>query len=684
MDDFFEDLDKDLNNNFDDTKKSIPSKKPLPKKPEFKKPEFKKEQPHKVNKAPEKTPVKTPMKSPVNKWNGEKTSQNFFNSFVKDKKVNIDTSFVKTPPKPVVSNNNNNNWSYQSNPNNSQQNNRFFQEFPEVKSYMIPNIQEDDARIIVIGWNNEPGKNMLALEYKNEIILLDSGNSISKSAVYGTKYCVPDISYLISRKKDIKALFITNETDNNILTLRKILPFLDFPPIYTTKLTTKLIKNTFENSWISEKLNLFEIKEWDNLNLSKFKFTFFTQNMNLPGSIGVTIELPNSKIVYSGNCNTPDEQKLLEIGLKKIDLLISNAINIPKNSSNKFTAELEEDIKNTRWRIIVSMFPNNLKMIENVINIGVKNKKNILFIGKNIQKILEIWKKEWFCDYDEKNVKFISQNIKTSPTDEYIIITENNSCLETSGIYKILKGEISNMKIQFGDTVILPSSQLSNTDIGSITLRNALTKTGVNILTNDAFDKDLPYNLSKEGQVTLLNTIKPRYYLPVMGDLFSRNLLKTIAVNAKFNKDNIFLVWNGGMIDLYKNGIISKNRHKIKIEDIFIDGQWLWNSSSHIIKDRWQMMKAGTLVVLFKIDLKSKAILGRLKLESRGMVYLNEVRDIHRMIIKKAKTCFEQTVRDVPDIDSRDLTKIIKSDLESFLLSTLGRQPMIIPVIMEV
>ena len=142
---------------------------------------------------------------------------------------------------------------------------------------------------------------------------------------------------------------------------------------------------------------------------------------------------------------------------------------------------------------------------------------------------------------------------------------------------------------------------------------------------------------------------------------------------------------NGQIVDFApKNGNVFKSRIKAPIQEIIVDGHGMGVATSHVIKAREKMMDAGVVVIGYKVDKKTKAIMGHIKLETRGLVYIDEVRHIHRMIIKKARDVYEHTVKDVPDIEEKDLFKIIRDDMESFLLKRLDRSPMIIPMVIEV
>jgi len=149
-------------------------------------------------------------------------------------------------------------------------------------------------------------------------------------------------------------------------------------------------------------------------------------------------------------------------------------------------------------------------------------------------------------------------------------------------------------------------------------------------------------------------------------------------------ESNILMLDNGHIIDFAPNGSVFKSKIRVPLQEYIVDGNGMWLMGSHVLGAREQMMNSGVLVLMYKVDKKSKAIIWHIKLETRGLVYVDEVRYIHRIIIKKSRETYENTVKDVPDMEEKDLLKIIRTDLENFLLKRIDRQPMIIPMITEV
>lgn len=246
------------------------------------------------------------------------------------------------------------------------------------------------------------------------------------------------------------------------------------------------------------------------------------------------------------------------------------------------------------------------------------------------------------------------------------------------------EGKHNAVTIQTGDTVVFSSSVVPGNERSVSMTINRLIKYGVKIITKS----DLPVHTSGHGyqeeQKIFIRLFKPKYFMPIYGDLYFRTRHAQTAMSVGVKESNILMLDNGNIIDFAPNGSVFRSKIKVPIQEYIIDGHGMGLTTSHVLQARETMMNAGVLVISFKIDKKTKALLGHIKLETRGLVYIDEVRYIHRIIIKKAREVYEATVKDIPDIEEKDLIKILRTDLQSFLMKRVDREPMIIPMITEV
>ncbi|RKW24987.1 ribonuclease J, partial [Candidatus Gracilibacteria bacterium] len=254
-----------------------------------------------------------------------------------------------------------------------------------------------------------------------------------------------------------------------------------------------------------------------------------------------------------------------------------------------------------------------------------------------------------------------------------------------SALARMAEGKHNAVEIIRGDTIVFSSSVVPGNEKSVVGIINKLIRLGANVITKDDGEVHTGGHAFQEEQKIMINLVKPKYFMPVFGDLYFRTLHRNTAIGLGMKDNNVLMLDNGNIVDFApNNGNVFKSKIKVPIQEIIIDGHGMGLATSHVIKAREKMMNSGVLVLLFKVDKKTRAIMGHIKIESRGLVYLDEVRNIHRAIIKKSREVYENTIVDVPDMEEKDIIKIIKTDLEKFLLQKIDREPMIIPIIAEV
>lgn len=570
--------------------------------------------------------------------------------------------------------------------------------FPNVKPQLIPLLEKWHTRIVVIGWHNEVWKNMSMIEYNDEIILIDGWIQFPENDMLWAKYSLPDISYLIPLKDKIKWILITHWHLDHIGWLKHILPTLGYPTMYGAKLTIWLIRKQLEDAGILDKAKMHVVNpdsDWV-FQVWSFKTEFFRQNHNIPDACGIYIESPTTKIVYTWDFKfdfTPsidkpaDLTKIWEIGQRWIDILLSDSTNSLKEWFTQTEAdiwiELHKIISESTGRVIVATFSSLIWRAQQVIESAEKNGRTVFLNWRSMVENIKIWRELWYIKCNPNSVKRLTNVIDQTSDERQLILTTWSQWEQFSGLYRMAYGEHPIVKIRPGDSIILSSTPVPGNERWVVNLMNELIRLGASLYTKDWMDIHTSGHAAKEEQKLMINLIKPKYFMPSHGELFMRVAHKKTAMALWIPDKNVILADNGSIIDFDTEKNVKKSKTKISLEEIIVDGQWIWIATSHVIAARAQMMRSGAVVIIFKVDEKTKTLLGPLKIETRWLVYLDEVREVHRMIIKKARTSFETTVKDIPDIEDKELNKIVKKDVESFLSYKIEREPMVIPVIIN-
>ncbi|MDD3145538.1 MAG: ribonuclease J, partial [Candidatus Gracilibacteria bacterium] len=580
---------------------------------------------------------------------------------------------------------------------------KFISKFPETKFY-LPSLREGYTRFIPVGGNNETGaKNMGMVQYGDDIIIIDCGVQFADADMLGVNYSIPDVSFLVKYKKNIKGFLITHAHLDHIGSLKHVYPALGCPPLYGTKFTIGLVKKQLEEAGLIPYATLIEVDagKREKIKVGQFDVEYFKVNHSVPDCAGLYIESPGgTKIVHTGDfkidftpaIDTPaDLDRISEIGERGISVLMSDSTGSTRKgfsmSEKNVGEELEKIVSNHhKGRLIIATFSSWISRVQQLIDIAEKHEKTIFLSGRSMVENVAIAKELGYINIKPGIVKKMTpKNTEGIPPHKQIIITTGSQGEQFSALARMSEGKHNSVEIIKGDTVVFSSSVVPGNEKSVVGIINKLIKLGANVVTKDDGEVHTGGHAFQEEQKIMINLVKPKYFMPVFGDLYFRTVHKNTAMTLGYKDDNVLMLENGSIVDFApKNGNVFKSKIKAPIQEIIIDGHGMGLATSHVIKAREKMMNSGVLVIMFKTDKKTKAILGHIKLESRGLVYLEEVRFIHRMIIKKARDIYENTVKDVPDMEEKDLLKILRDDLEKFLLQKIDREPMIIPMLTEV
>ena len=580
---------------------------------------------------------------------------------------------------------------------------KFSSNFPDTK-FFLPSLREGYSRFMAIGWNNETGsKNMNMLQYGDDILLIDCGVQFTDASLPGVNYAVPDVSFLTKYTKNIKGIVVTHAHLDHIGSLKHVLPALGMPPIYGTRLTLGFIKKQLDEAGLMKHTIFIEVDAGsrEKLKIGQFDVEFFKVNHSVPDCAGLYIETPGgAKFMHTGDFkidHTPelddpaDLDRIEEIGKRGITLFLSDSTGSTRKgfsmSEKNVWEALDQIVANhSKGRLIIAAFSSWISRVQQLVDSAVRYDKTIFLSGRSMIENVAIAKELGYLKIpDGKIKKMTPKSTQWIPPHKQIIITTGSQWEQFSALTRMAEGRHNALEIVSGDTVVFSSSIIPGNDRSVVGIINKLIKLGANVLTKDDGEYHTGGHAFQEEQKIYLDLVKPKYFAPVYGDLYFRTVHKNTALSIGFKEENVLMLENGQIVDFAsKTGNVFKSRIKAPIQDIIIDGHGMGLATSHVIKAREKMMDGGVLVLSYKVDKKSKALLGHIKLETRGLVYIDEVRFIHRMIIKKARDVYEYTIKDVPDIEEKDMFKIIRDDMEAFLLKRLDRSPMIIPMITEV
>jgi len=616
-------------------------------------------------------------------------------------KVNIPLTFDPSKSNPHVKtkyrfnqNTTNNNHS-NNNTNNSNYNNSNGKSFMSIKDTMqnnfpqtrfyLPLLREESTRVVYVGWNNEVGKNMTVYQYEDDLIIVDGGLQKNHSGVLQKKYSIPDISFLIPIKEKIKWFFVTNGLIDNAGALSQILGPLWYPKVFWNEITIGLLKVLIKDQEVLKNTEFVVLKDGETITCPdcKFKVTPISSS-DTPSLTMYNIVSPNLNIMHTWSYKITDDLKTKLADYKWVNLLVNESSSSfkkgPFYSKYSIDENLRKILRNKKARTFVLTPYPLITRLAPILEEADKLNKSVFALWKDLTDVIEFG--ESMGLFEKWKVKKYNPNlVENLDATDQVILVSGNIDEKFSEISKIIDWSNYNIAFERWDSLIVPPYELQND--ASLRILNRLFFDGINIITNTFLDPRQASIAGKEETQELIKILNPDSIAPYGTHSLHRNVAQVWIIETGFAKENITQCNNWEMIDVDKTGNVFKSRIRVPVQEILVDGYGIGLATSHIIKARERMMDGWVIVAIFPVDSNTRTIVWPMRLETRWFVYLDEVRLMHKVLIKKARSVFEMTLQDVPEIEDKDLIKIIKTDLESYILKTVNREPMVIPVIVN-
>ncbi len=550
-------------------------------------------------------------------------------------------------------------------------------------------------RIIPLGGLEEVGKNITAIEYGNDIILIDCGMSFAGPDMLGVDYIVPDVTYLQQRKHKIRGIIFTHGHLDHIGAAQYVVPKLGNPPLYATKLTAGLLKNRLREFALDKHVKLHEYDERTTLKLGAFEVEFFRVNHSIPDGMGVFVKSPAGTLIHTGDFkfdHSPaidkpaDMQRIAQLGHRGIDVLLIDSTNAIKpgfcKSEKDIADTLEDIISKTKGRLIIASFSSLIGRINQIVNIASRHNRKVFLSGRSMIDNMKLAEDLGYTTYPKGTVRKIGPHAKSLPPSQTIILTTGAQGETLSALTRMAIGEHAHVKIQESDTVIISASPIPGNELAIVNVINNLYRQGAKVITNGDMDIHTSGHAHAEEIKLMHSLIKPRCYVPIHGELYMRmghaEMMKNVAQSVTMLENN------GDILEISKQQGIRKSKQKIPANDILVDGLGFGDIGSKVIQERKVMSTDGVLLLLFRAYEKTKRLVCEPNIISRGFVYVKESQTIASETKQVAKKAFEQVVQNNRNIELKELKRQLTLNINRFIRKRLGREPMIIPIIMYI
>ncbi|WXR61824.1 ribonuclease J [Peptostreptococcaceae bacterium AGR-M142] len=543
-------------------------------------------------------------------------------------------------------------------------------------------------KVMPLGGMNEIGKNMTLIEYKDEIIIIDCGLSFPEEEMLGVDIVIPDISYVLKNKEKVKGIFLTHGHEDHIGALPYVLKRINVP-IYGTKLTLGLLEFKLNEHRIKNiKLNV--VKPRDIINAGNMKVEFIRVNHSIPDACALAIHTELGALFHSGDFKvdyTPidsdimDLQRIAEIGKKGVLLMFAESTNVEREGSTMSEKSvgntLDEIFSTAKGRIIVASFASNVHRIQQIINSAEKYNRKVSVSGRSMVNVFGVASGLGYLTVKEDTVIDINE-IDDYKKEEVVIITTGSQGEPMSALSRMATNEHRKLDIREGDLVVISAHPIPGNEKLVSRVINQLFERGADVIYEDVH---VSGHACKDELKLLHRLIKPKYFIPVHGEYRHLKQHKELAINLGMSEDRVNILSNGSVFEIDRDG--GSITGTIPSGNILVDGLGVGDVGNIVLRDRKHLSEDGLMVVVVTINKEDGMVLAGPDIISRGFVYVRESEDLmssaKKLVKKSLDDCMTKNIR-----EWAYLKNTIKEDLKSFLYERTKRNPMILPIIMEV
>lgn len=551
-------------------------------------------------------------------------------------------------------------------------------------------------RVYPLGGFEQVGRNCFVVEVDQDIFIIDLGLQFPEEDMLGIDYLIPDISSLKGKEHRIKAILFTHGHLDHIGAVQHLLPDLKYAPCYGTKLTIAMIKKRLDEEKLTSHAKLQPVDYGQQLKFGATTVEFLKVTHSIPDSAAIALHTPYGTLVHTGdfkfdllpkNEEPADFQSLAALGQKGVLAVIADSTNarIPGHSKSESAIfdTLGGLIDNAKGRIIISTFSSLLSRIQMVIDQAKQHNRKIFVAGRSMVTNIEIAQNLGYLKAPRGMIRKVGPGMNKIPDKELIIITTGSQGEERAGLARIGLGTHRQIEVKRGDTVILSSSPIPGNQRAVSKVLNNLELKGAIVQTNDEFALHTTGHGYQQDILLMHRLLKPKHIIPEHGEPSMRSAHAGLARRLGYADNQIHLIINGEILEFDHQGNARKSKQKLDFKDVIIDGRGSAGEGQRVMNDRTIMSKAGMITVIMKVYSDSKRLVGNPDIISRGLIYGSEEQKITKEVIQRVKKAYEEAISR-GDTDRKDLKKAVTGALYRYFDREINREPMVVPIFVEV
>ena len=549
---------------------------------------------------------------------------------------------------------------------------------------------ETSVKVIPLGGLEQIGMNMTVFEYGESIIVVDCGMSFPGDEMLGIDMVIPDITYLKQNIHKVKGVFITHGHEDHIGALPFFFKEINVP-LYGTKLTLGIIEGKLEEHGITKSVKRKVVKYGQTISAGDFKVEFIRTNHSIVDAAALAITSPAGTIIHTGDFKidyTPvfgdmaDLQRFAELGKKGVLALMCDSTNAERQGftmSERTVGKVFDDIMSDHRdsRIIIATFASNVDRVQQIINTAYKFGRKVVVEGRSMVNIISIASELGYLNIPDNTLIEVDQ-LKNYPDEKTVLITTGSQGEPLAALSRMANGIHRKVKIQPNDLIVFSSNPIPGNEKAVSKIINDLYRQSADVIFQDTH---VSGHACQEEIKLIYSLLHPKYAIPVHGEFKHRKAQAGVAAELGMDKEHILMISSGDVLEIDENG--AEVVGKVPAGSVFVDGLGVGDVGNIVMRDRQHLAEDGIVIVVMTLEKHSNQILAGPDIVSRGFVYVRESEDLMeeaRQVVQDAvQDCLERHVNDWGKIKN-----IIRDSLSDFLWKKMKRNPMILPIIMEV
>ncbi|MDD5055496.1 MAG: ribonuclease J [Candidatus Peribacteraceae bacterium] len=551
-------------------------------------------------------------------------------------------------------------------------------------------------RVYPLGGFEEVGRNCFVVDVDGDLYIIDLGLQFPEEDMPGIDYLIPDMSAVRGRENRIKAIIFTHGHLDHIGAVQHLLPSLHFPPCYGTRLTMAFVKKRLDEEKLTAKARLHTVDFGKPLQLGRVQVEFLRVTHSIPDSAAVALHTPYGTIVHTGDfkfdltpMNEPPAsfQRLAELGDKGVLAIIADSTNATKPGnalSEKVISEtLFNLMRDAKGRLIISTFSSLLNRLAQIIEHARTLNRKVYVSGRSMEQNIEIAQQLGYINSTRGLIRKVGPGMEKIPDREILILTTGSQGEERASLARMGLGIHQHVRVKKGDTVILSSNPILGNERAVAKVVNNLNLLGAKVVTNQELALHTTGHGYQNDILLMHRLVRAKHVIPEHGEPYMRAAHGDLARSIGYPDNQIHLLINGEILEFDRQGNARKSKQRFPANDIIIDGHGAGGDGQRIMDDRKIMANAGMFIAVIKVYAESMRLVSDPLLLSRGLIYGSEQASIQKEATLTIRKAYEDALAR-GEKSMGNLKREVTSALFRFFRHKLDREPMVMPIIVEV